>query len=88
MNEVPSKSRLVTGMVISNLMDKSITVSVIRQVRHAKYGKYIKQTTKLHAHDEKNECRIGDKVMIKECRPISKTKAFVLVNIVEKTTSD
>jgi len=72
------------GRVVSNKMDKSITVLVERRVKHPLYGKYITRSTKLHAHDENNECGIGDTVMITECRPISKTKTWRLVDVVEK----
>jgi small subunit ribosomal protein S17 len=72
------------GRVISNKMDKSITVLVERRVKHPLYGKYITRSSKLHAHDENNECGIGDTVTITECRPISKTKTWRLVNVVEK----
>ncbi|WP_455367073.1 30S ribosomal protein S17 [Kaarinaea lacus] len=72
------------GRVISNKMDKSITVLVERRVKHPLYGKYITRSTKMHAHDENNECGIGDTVTITECRPISKTKTWRLVSVVEK----
>jgi len=72
------------GIVTSNKMDKSIVVSVERKVKHAKYGKFIKRTTKFAAHDEKNECNIGDTVKIMETKPLSKTKRWRLVEVVEK----
>lgn len=72
------------GIVTSNKMDKSIIVAVERKVKHAKYGKFIKRTTKFAAHDEKNECSIGDTVKIMETKPLSKTKRWRLVEIVEK----
>ena len=72
------------GRVVSNKMDKSITVMVERRVKHPLYGKYITRSTKLHAHDENNECGIGDTVSITECRPISKTKSWRLVSVIEK----
>lgn len=72
------------GVVASNKMEKSIVVSVERKVKHPKYGKFIKRTTKFTAHDEKNECSIGDLVKIMEIRPLSKTKRWRLVEIVEK----
>ena len=75
--------RTVTGRVISNKMDKTITVLVERQVKHPLYGKYIKRSSKLKAHDENNECREGDLVAIAQCRPISRHKAWRLVNVVE-----
>ncbi len=73
-----------TGVVTSNKMDKSITVNVERKVKHPLYGKFVKKSTKFHAHDEKNECSIGDTVKIMETRPISKTKRWRLVEVVEK----
>ena len=72
------------GTVTSNKMDKSIVVSVERKVKHAKYGKFIKRTTKFAAHDEKNECNIGDTVKIMETKPLSKTKRWRLVEVIEK----
>jgi len=73
-----------TGVVSSNKMDKTITVAVERKVKHPIYGKFVKKTTKFHAHDEKNECVAGDVVKIMETRPLSKTKRWRLVEIVEK----
>lgn len=73
--------RLVEGKVVSDKMDKTITVLVERNVKHAVYGKYIKRSTKLHAHDEANECKVGDKVAITETRPYSKSKTWNLVKI-------
>jgi small subunit ribosomal protein S17 len=72
------------GVVTSNKMDKTITVAVERKVKHPIYGKFIKKTTRFHAHDEKNEASIGDLVRISETRPLSKTKRWRLVEIVEK----
>ena len=71
-------------MVSSNKMDKTITVKVERKVKHPIYGKFLKKSTKFHAHDEKNECSIGDTVKIMESRPLSKTKRWRLVEVVEK----
>lgn len=76
--------RTLSGRVVSDKMDKSITVLVERRVKHPIYGKYVKRSTKLHAHDENNECGIGDLVVIQETRPISKTKSWKLVSIIEK----
>lgn len=73
--------RTVTGKVISNKMQKTITVLVERRVKHPIYGKYITRSTKLHAHDEANECNMGDEVTIKETRPLSKTKTWALKSI-------
>ena len=72
------------GVVKSNKMDKSITVTVERKVKHPIYGKFVKKTSSFHAHDEKNECTIGDVVRIMESRPLSKTKRWRLVEVVEK----
>jgi len=74
----------ITGTVTSSKMDKSITVAVVQKQKHPIYGKFIKKTTKFHAHDEKNEASIGDTVRIMETRPLSKTKRWRLVEIVEK----
>lgn len=76
--------RTVQGRVVSNKMDKSITVAVERKVKHPIYGKFIKRTTKLHAHDETNQCNEGDVVTIRECRPLSKSKNWMLVDVVTK----
>ena len=73
-----------TGVVTSNKMDKTITVSVERKLQHPMYGKFVKQTKKFHAHDDKNECGIGDKVKIMETRPLSKLKRWRLIEIIEK----
>jgi len=78
------KQRTVTGRVVSNKMDKTVSVSIERLVKHPMYGKYIRRTTKLLAHDESNECRQGDTVAIAECRPMSKRKAWQVVNILER----
>ncbi|KFZ30276.1 30S ribosomal protein S17 [Pseudidiomarina salinarum] len=76
--------RTLQGRVTSDKMDKSITVAVERRVKHPVYGKYITRTTKLHAHDEENQCKMGDTVIIRETRPLSKTKSWALVEIVER----
>ena len=73
-----------TGVVRSNKMDKTITVTVERRVKHPIYGKFVKKTTSFHAHDEKNECTVGDIVKIMETRPVSKTKRWRLVEVIEK----
>lgn len=72
------------GLVSSNKMDKSIVVSVLRKVKHPKYHKFVKKTSKFVAHDEKNECNIGDTVKIMETRPLSKNKCWRLVEIIER----
>ena len=74
----------VTGRVVSNKMKKTIVVSVDRQFIHPKYGKRLKRSTKLHAHDEKGECAVGDLVTIQECRRLSATKHWMLVKVVQK----
>ncbi|SQH74306.1 30S ribosomal protein S17 [Shewanella benthica] len=78
------KIRTLQGRVLSNKMDKSITVAIERKVKHPLYGKYLKRTTKIHAHDETNQCNEGDLVTIRECRPLSKTKSWTLVEVVTK----
>ena len=72
------------GIVSSNKMDKTITVKVMRKIKHPLYGKFLKKTTSFHAHDEQNECSIGDTVKIMECRPLSKLKRWRLVEVIEK----
>ena len=72
------------GIVVSNKMDRSISVKVERKVMHPKYGKFVKKSTKFMAHDEKNECGIGDTVRIMETRPLSKNKRWRLVEIIER----
>ena len=76
--------RTVEGRVVSNKMDKTVTVLVERQVKHALYGKYIRRSTKLHAHDADNSCNEGDIVRVAECAPLSKTKNWRVVEIVER----
>jgi small subunit ribosomal protein S17 len=76
--------RTKTGRVVSNKMDKSVTVLLERQIKHALYGKYIKRSTKVLAHDEENSCTEGDKVMIAECRPLSKSKSWRVIEILER----
>ncbi len=80
------KVRTLTGKVVSDKMDKTITVLIERRVKHPLYGKIVKRSTKLHAHDEKNECKMGDTVTIRETRPLSKNKSFELVSIEERAT--
>jgi len=82
--EVRNLRKTKTGLVTSSKMDKTITVAVERKVKHPIYGKFVKKTTKFHAHDEKNECGVGDTVKIMESRPLSKTKRWRLVEVVEK----
>lgn len=87
MNEAESLSRTLEGTVVSDKMNKGIVVLVERRVKHPKYGKYIRKSTKVSAHDENNESHVGDTVLIQECRPFSKTKAWKLVQIKEKHAS-
>ena len=84
MAEAQKTIRTLTGRVVSDKMDKTITVLIERRVKHPIYGKYLKRSTKLHAHDEQNQCKIGDKVTISETRPLSKTKSWALVEVVER----
>ncbi|QRN41057.1 MAG: 30S ribosomal protein S17 [Neisseriaceae bacterium] len=76
--------RTLIGKVVSDKMDKTVTVFVERKVKHSLYGKFIRKTSKIHAHDEANECKQGDIVRISEHKPISKTKAWVVTSLVEK----
>ncbi len=81
-------ARTLTGTVVSNKMNKTISVSVERLVKHPTYGKYVRRTTKLLAHDENNECRAGDTVAIAECRPLSRHKAWRLVRVIERAPAE
>jgi small subunit ribosomal protein S17 len=83
MSGAEKRTRMATGRVVSNKMDKTITVLVERRVKHPVYGKYITRSSKIHAHDESNQCGIGDTVMVAETRPISKSKTWKLVEVVE-----
>lgn len=84
-SEVQKKAaRTITGTVVSDKMNKTVTVLIERRVKHPLYGKYVTKSSKLKAHDENNECNIGDVVTIAESRPLSKTKAWTLVKIEEK----
>ncbi len=77
-------ARSQVGRVVSNKMDKTVTVLLERQVKHPIYGKYIKRSSKVHAHDDENSCNEGDKVRIVECRPLSKHKSWQVVEVVER----
>ena len=79
-------ARTVVGKVVSNGMDKSITVLIERRVKHPVYGKIVKRSTKIHAHDANNECSVGDEVTIREVKPISKTKSWTLISIDDRAT--
>jgi small subunit ribosomal protein S17 len=85
-NEAVSANRRIVGRVISSKMDKTITVAVERTVKHPLYGKLLRKTTKLHAHDEKNECHEGDLVAIVETRPLSRSKFFRLAEVLESAS--
>jgi small subunit ribosomal protein S17 len=84
MSKTETKKGTKTGRVVSNKADKTVTVLLERQVKHPLYGKYIKRSTKVHAHDETNDCGEGDLVTISECRPLSKTKSWRVVEILER----
>jgi small subunit ribosomal protein S17 len=86
MSEQQPENRTITGSVVSDKMDKTITVKVERYVKHPIYGKFIRRSTKVHAHDEANECKTGDIVTVEQCRPLSKSKTWRLVKIVEKAS--
>jgi len=81
-NTAKAVKRTVTGRVVSNKMDKSITILLERKVKHPLYGKFIRRSTKVHAHDENNECNEGDTVIIEQCRPVSKLKNWRLVKVI------
>ena len=87
MSESNSVERVLTGKVVSNSRDKTIAVLIERRVRHPIYKKYIKRSTKVHAHDEKNECGLGDVVRVSESKPFSKTKSWALIEVIEKSVS-
>ena len=82
--EATGTNRTLTGRVVSDAMDKTITVLIERRVQHPLYGKYMTRSTKVHAHDAENACGSGDLVRIEQCRPLSKTKSWRLIEIVEK----
>ena len=84
MSEEAKKQRTVVGRVVSDKMDKTVSVAIERMIKHPMYGKYIRRTSKVLAHDAANECKPGDRVAISEVRPISKNKAWTVVNIVER----
>ncbi len=88
MSEQTQAAPTLSGRVVSSKMNKSITVAIERQVAHPLYGKFIRRRSKLHAHDENNECHEGDLVLIQECRPLSKTKSWRLVKVLEKAPQE
>ena len=83
--ETQKEAKTLTGVVSSNSGNKSIRVTIEYKVKHPKYGKYIRRSTKLHVHDEDNTCQEGDKVTIEQCRPLSKSKSWRLVDVVERS---
>jgi small subunit ribosomal protein S17 len=85
MSEEKKAQRTITGRVVSDKMDKTVSVAIERLIKHPVYGKYIRRTTKILAHDAANECKPGDTVQISECRPISKNKSWSVVNVVERS---
>jgi small subunit ribosomal protein S17 len=84
MSEQAAENRTLQGRVVSDKMDKTITVLVERRVKHPIYGKFVRRSTKVHAHDENNECQIGDVVVVEQCRPLSKTKTWKFTKLVER----
>lgn len=87
MSEIQKVGRTLSGRVTSNKMDKTVTVLIERRVQHPLYKKYVRRSTKVHAHDQNNECREGDVVTISQCRPMSKTKSWRVVGVVERAES-
>ena len=85
MSEENKVQRTVIGRVVSDKMDKTVSVAIERRIKHPVYGKYIRRTTKVLAHDASNACKEGDRVTISECRPISKTKSWTVVDVVERS---
>ena len=84
MNEKEKVMRTLTGIVTSNKMHQTISVRVERRVQHPKYGKFVRRSSKIHAHDQDNQCQIGDVVTVRECRPMAKTKRWTLMTIDQK----
>ena len=84
MSEEKNVQRTIVGRVVSAKMDKTVSVAIERKIKHPVYGKYIRRTTKVLAHDAANECKAGDRVAISECRPVSKNKSWSVVDIVER----
>ncbi len=85
-DEKQSAKRTIVGRVVSDKMDKTVSVAIERLIKHPMYGKYIRRTSKVMAHDAKNECKAGDRVAISECRPVSKNKSWAVVDIIERAT--
>ena len=86
MSEQAADNRTLQGRVVSDKMNKSITVEIERRVKHPIYGKFVRKTTKVHAHDENNECQMGDLVVVEQCRPLSKTKKWRFIKLIERAS--
>ena len=86
MSEQAADNRTMQGRVVSDKMDKGITVVVERRVKHPLYGKFVRKSTKLHAHDENNECKVGDVIVIEQCRPLSKTKKWRFLKLIDRAS--
>ena len=86
MTEENKSQRTIVGRVVSDKMDKTVSVAIERLIKHSVYGKYIRRTTKVLAHDANNECKPGDRVAISECKPISKNKSWAVVDVVERAS--
>ena len=82
--ETKKTQRTIVGRVVSDKMDKTVSVAIERLIKHPMYGKYIRRTSKVLAHDAANECKEGDRVAISECRPVSKNKSWAVVNVIER----
>ena len=87
MSEEQKTRRTVVGRVVSNKMDKTVSVAIERLIQHPVYGKYVRRTSKVLAHDANNDCNEGDRVAIAECRPISKNKAWTVVDVIERAAA-
>ena len=86
MSEQAAENRTLQGRVVSDKMDKGITVVIERRVKHPLYGKYVSKSTKVHVHDENNECQTGDLVVVEQCRPLSKTKKWRFIKLIERVS--
>lgn len=84
MDEQASSNRTLQGRIVSDKMDKTVTVLIERRVKHPIYGKFVRRSTKVHAHDENNECQLGDVVIVEQCRPLSKSKKWRFIKLVER----
>jgi small subunit ribosomal protein S17 len=86
MSDQAADNRTLQGRVVSDKMNKSITVEIERRVKHPIYGKFVRRTTKVHAHDENNECQVGDLVVVEQCRPLSKTKKWRFIKLIDRAS--